>query len=233
MRLDKAIASQGKYSRSEIKKKIRRQEILVGGVPAKDPGMAVDPKRDDILVDGEPLRYKEHIYIMLNKPQGVVSATEDRSARTVLDLVPEELYRDGLFPAGRLDADTTGFVLLTDDGEFAHRILSPKNHIRKTYVAELAHAPAEGELQPLLDGIELRDGTRCLPAEVRMLGETTVEIRIVEGKYHQIKRMFAAAGNRVLRLTRTAMGDLPLDSTLVPGQCREITPDELKKIYRI
>lgn len=233
MRLDKAIASQGKYSRSEIKKKIRGQDVLVNGAVVKDPGMQVEPGQDDIRIDGEPLTYKEHMYIMLNKPLGVVSATEDRSARTVLDLVPEELYRDGLFPAGRLDADTTGFILLTDDGDFAHRILSPKNHIRKTYVAELAKAPTQDEIQPLLDGIELRDGTRCLPAEVRLLGEKTVEIRIVEGKYHQIKRMFAAAGNRVVALRRTAMGDLPLDPALVPGQCREITPDELKKIYRI
>lgn len=231
MRLDKAIASQGKYSRSEVKKKIRGQEVLVNGTVARDPGMQVEPERDDIRVSGEPLTYKEHIYLMLNKPQGVVSATEDRSARTVLDLVPQELYRDGLFPAGRLDADTTGFILLTDDGEFAHRILSPKNHIRKTYVAELLRAPTEEELQPLRDGLELRDGTRCLPAQVSILGEKTVEIRIVEGKYHQIKRMFAAAGNRVVALTRTQMGDLPLDPGLVPGQCREITSDELKKIY--
>lgn len=231
MRLDKAIASQGQYSRSEIKKKIRRQEITVNGTPVKDPGVQVDPQRDVIRIDGEALTYKEHLYLMLNKPQGVVSATEDRSQPTVLDLVPEELYRDGLFPAGRLDADTTGFVLLTDDGDFAHRILSPKNHIRKTYVAELAQAPTREELQPLLDGIELRDGTHCLPAQVRILGETTVEIRIVEGKYHQIKRMFAAAGNRVVSLTRTAMGDLPLDPHLASGQCREIKPDELKKIY--
>lgn len=233
MRLDKAIASQGKYSRSEIKKKIRGQDVTVNGAVVKDPGLQVEPGQDEILIDGVPLTYKEHIYIMLNKPLGVVSATEDRSARTVLEFVPEELYRDGLFPAGRLDADTTGFILLTDDGDFAHRILSPKNHIRKTYVAELAQAPTTEELQPLLDGIELRDGTRCLPAEVRILGEKTVEIRIVEGKYHQIKRMFAAAGNRVMALRRTAMGDLPLDPALVPGQCREITEDELKKIYRI
>lgn len=233
MRLDKAIASQGKYSRSEIKKKIRGQDVTVNGAVVKDPGLQVEPGQDEILIDGVPLTYKEHIYIMLNKPLGVVSATEDRSARTVLEFVPEELYRDGLFPAGRLDADTTGFILLTDDGDFAHRILSPKNHIRKTYVAELAQTPTKEELQPLLDGIELRDGTRCLPAEVRILGEKTVEIRIVEGKYHQIKRMFAAAGNRVMALRRTAMGDLPLDPALVPGQCREITEDELKKIYRI
>ncbi len=230
MRIDKAIASQGAFSRSEIKKLIRKGEVNVDGHPVRDPGTDVDPEQSTIRVAGSLLRYRAHLYLMLNKPTGVVSATEDRSQRTVLDLVPKELYRGGLFPAGRLDLDTTGFVLLTDDGAFAHRILSPQNHIWKTYVASLAHAPKPGELQPLLDGIRLRDGTRCQPAKVHMLDDTTVEIRICEGIYHQIKRMFAATGNHVERLHRTAMGGLPLDPALAPGDCRELTAEEMKRL---
>ncbi len=230
MRIDKAIASQGEYSRSEVKKLIKKGQVSVDGAVVKDAGLNVDPDTQDIRVKGQSLSYQEYVYLMLHKPEGVVSATEDRDHETVVDLVPPELYREGLFPAGRLDGDTTGFVLLTDDGGFAHRILSPKNHIQKTYVATLKAPPKEESLQELKDGILLKDGTRCLPAEVKVLDEKVVEIKICEGKYHQIKRMFAAAGNRVLSLHRTAMGNLPLDESLQPGECRPITPEELKRI---
>ena len=230
MRLDRSIASQGAYTRSELRKLIRAGRVTVDGAPVRDPGAAVDPENNVLAVDGKALNYREHLYLMLNKPKGVISATEDRSAKTVLDLVPPELFRKGLFPAGRLDGETTGFVLLTDDGEFAHRILSPGNHIMKTYIATLRDVPPDSQLQPLRDGIELRDGSHCLPAEVRILGDRTVEIKICEGKYHQIKRMFAAAGNRVLELERTAMGGLPLDPDLEPGKCRELTAEELDRI---
>ena len=142
MRLDRLIASQGHYSRSDVKKLIRQGLVVVNGEVVKNSDLQVDCK-SEISICGKPLIYKEHIYIMLNKPQGVVSATDDRTHKTVLDLVPDELKRDGLFPAGRLDADTTGFVLITDDGDFAHRILSPKSHVSKTYIATLA--------EPLLD----------------------------------------------------------------------------------
>ena len=230
MRLDKYLSSQTDLSRKDARSVIRDRLVRVGDVIVTDPGAAVDPATDCISVAGTPLFYQEHVYLMLNKPEGYVSATEDRSRATVLDLVSEELFRDGLFPAGRLDADTTGFVLLTDDGAFAHDILSPKHHVKKTYVATLADPVTEECLAAVAGGIELKDGTRCLPADVRALAERDVELKLVEGKYHQVKRMFAAAGNRVVSRTRTAIGDVPLDPALPSGGCRALTDTELQRL---
>lgn len=232
-RLDKIIASQGRYSRSEVKKLVRSGLIKVDGVTVKSADTKLDPEKSVIVVDGENLGYKKHIYIMLNKPQGVISASTDKSQKTVVDLVPPEMKREGLFPAGRLDGDTRGFVLITDDGDFAHRILSPKNHIMKTYIAELLHPLTEEDIRKFRDGIELKDGTLCLEAEVEMLEGTekpTAQVKIHEGKYHQVKRMFAALGNKVLDLKRIKMGGLFLDENLREGQCREITQEELMLI---
>ncbi len=231
-RLDKVIASQGKLSRSEVKRIAKEGRITVNGTVAKKSDIKVS-ETDEIAVDGVSLCYKKHIYIMLNKPQGVISATEDRTQKTVLDLVPEELSRPGLFPAGRLDSDTTGFVLLTDDGDFAHRILSPKNHIMKTYHATLRDPLSDEDIGRFRAGLTLGDGTTCLEAHVRVLseGETTVaEIKICEGKYHQVKRMFASIGNKVLMLRRVKMGALPLDEGLAEGECRELTDGEVKQM---
>lgn len=230
MRLDKTIASQGEYSRKEVKNLLRKGLVQVNGITAKDPAMQVDPESAAIVVNGVPLQYQEHVYLMLNKPKGVVSATEDRNQKTVLDLVPEELFRPGLFPAGRLDGDTTGFILLTDDGAFAHRILSPKNHIQKTYVALLEHEISAEDREAFSKGILLKDGAECLPAELTVLEGNVVQIKICEGKYHQIKRMFAARGNRVLELMRTHMGQLELDPSLEEGECRPLTEAELEQI---
>ena len=227
MRLDKLIASQGKYSRNDVKKLIRDGLVTVDGEKAATSDIQVNPETSEVVVDGTPLCYREHVYIMLNKPAGVVSATDDREHETVLDLVPDGLKRPGLFPAGRLDADTTGFVLITDDGDFAHKILSPKNHVEKTYIAELADPISGEDVEKLESGIVLKDETRCLPAKINVLEERKIEIKICEGKYHQIKRMIAATGNRVLVLKRTKMGGLPLDIDLLPGNCREITQEEL------
>lgn len=229
MRLDKLLGSQTDLSRKEARAVIKDGLVRVDGVVVTDPGAGVEPSQK-IIVAGTELSFKEHLYLMLNKPEGVISATEDRSRPTVLDLVPPELYRDGLFPAGRLDADTTGFVLLTDDGGFAHDILSPKHHVQKTYVATLADPVTAECLAAVAEGVELKDGTRCLPAEVRTLSEHTVELKLVEGKYHQVKRMFAATGNRVVALTRTAIGMVPLDPDLAPGACRELSEEEVASL---
>ena len=229
-RLDKIIASQGRYSRSEVKKLVKGGRITVGGTVVKSADMKLD-EGCDIAIDGVSLNYRKHIYIMLNKPQGVISATEDRTQKTVLDLVPGELYRNGLFPAGRLDGDTTGFVLITDDGDFAHRILSPKNHIMKTYHATLRDELTDDDIVRFREGLTLGDGTECLEAHVRVLekGETNLaEIKICEGKYHQVKRMFASIGNKVLALRRVKMGGLDLDESLSEGECREITAEEIE-----
>lgn len=232
MRLDKLLGSQTDLSRKEARQVIKDGLVRVGDVVILDPGFSVDPDAQSVTVAGTPLTFKEHLYLMLNKPEGYISATEDRTRKTVLDLVPPELYRDGLFPAGRLDADTTGFVLLTDDGAFAHDILSPKHHVQKTYIATLAEPVTEDCLRQVRGGIELKDGTVCLPADVRALSEFEAELKLVEGKYHQVKRMFAAAGNKVVALRRTAMGDVPLDPSLAPGECRELRKEELDALRK-
>ncbi len=231
-RLDKIIASQGKYSRSDVKKLARSGEITVNGKAVSDCGMKVDPEKDSISVSGEAFGYSRFVYIMLNKPEGVVSASRSPGEKTVVDLVPAELYRDGLFPAGRLDKDTTGFVLITDDGAFAHEILSPKKHIEKTYIAQLDRPIGEAELEKFRSGITLADGYECLPAGIKLLTDDglTVEIKLREGKYHQIKRMAAACGSHVNKLHRVSMGGLELDKKLASGECRLIDDSELAKI---
>ena len=233
-RLDKIIASQGQYSRSEVKKLVKGGRVTLDGIAVKSSDVKADPHKSVIAIDGKSITYKKHIYIMLNKPQGVVSATDDKDHKTVIDLVPGELMRDGLFPAGRLDGDTVGFVLITDDGDFAHEILSPKNHIMKTYHATLERPVTPDDIRAFREGIELKDGTLCLEAEVKALDSDApmAEIKICEGKYHQVKRMFAALGNKVVFLRRVKMGELSLDESLEEGQCREITPDELMLIKR-
>lgn len=229
-RLDKLIASQGTISRKDVKQIIRTGMISVNGMPVVDPGLLVDIAKDTVAIEGAELDYKANIYIMMNKPEGVLSASTDKKAATVIDLLPEELQRKNLFPAGRLDKDTTGFMLITNDGDFSHRILSPKNHVVKTYEAELASAVTNMDIESFAKGIVLEDGTECMPATLERLDNNYVRIRICEGKFHQIKRMAAALGNEVLSLKRTGIGALNLDNTLAPGECREITKEELRLI---
>lgn len=232
-RLDKILSSALKISRADVKKLMKKQSVTVNGASVKSGEMKIDPDTDEIRLNGRDVVYQKNIYLMMNKPEGVISASNDRSQETVVDLVPEEFRRDGLFPAGRLDADTTGFVLITDDGDFAHRILSPKNHVEKTYHARLAQRLSDGDIERFLSGIELKDGTLCLEARLRVVedGETPlVEVVIHEGKYHQVKRMFAALGNRVVQLRRIKIGGLSLDGTLAEGECREITREEIRLI---
>ena len=233
-RIDKIIASQGQYSRSEVKKLVKDGRVTLDGKVIKSSDVKADPDKNVIAIDGKSIGYKKHLYIMLNKPQGVVSATEDTDHTTVIDLVPKELKRDGLFPAGRLDGDTVGFVLITDDGDFAHKILSPKNHIMKTYHATLQRPVTHEDIEAFKNGIELKDGTLCLEAQVRPIegNEPMAEIKICEGKYHQVKRMFAALGNKVVFLKRVKMGELSLDENLEEGQCRELTDEELQLIQK-
>lgn len=234
-RIDKILASQGALSRRDVKDIIKKERVALNGETVRDSAVKVDINTDTVTVDGEAVALKKHIYIMMNKPQGVVSASDSETDNTVVDLVPDELYRKGLFPAGRLDKDTTGFVLITDDGDFAHKILSPKNHIFKTYLARLDHMLSGGDIKLIENGITLADGTTLKEAKLQVLeqGENPlIKIMICEGKYHQIKRMFAAAGNKVISLHRSHMGDLELDNSLKAGECREITPSELEKIQK-
>lgn len=234
-RLDKLIASQGRFSRREVQELIKNGAVKVNGITVRDRGAKSDDEKDTVTVNGEQLDFQRFVYIMLNKPKGVVSATNDKNEKTVIDLVPKEFKGRNLFPAGRLDITTTGFVLVTDDGDFAHRILSPKNHIEKTYEARLAESVTEGQLEAVRNGIGLKDGTKCLPAKVTVLADgekPVVEIKICEGKYHQIKRMFAAAGNGVIELKRTQMGRLTLDPSLKEGECRLLDAHEVQKIEK-
>lgn len=234
-RLDKLIANSGTLSRKEVHRLIKSGAVSVNGIITKDRGFCIDPEIAEIKINGKPVSLEKYVYIMLNKPEGVVSATKDPGEKTVIDLVPGEFKKKNLFPAGRLDRNTTGFVLITDNGDFAHKILSPKNHIEKTYEARLAERIDEGSLKKVADGITLGDGTECLPAKVKVLEDgdnPLIEIKICEGKYHQIKRMFAAVGNAVIELRRVKMGELFLDENLAPGECRVLTKEEVDLIKK-
>lgn len=234
-RLDKLIASQGLVSRNDVKSMVRRGEVSVNGAVIKDSSIKVSYE-DDIKIKGKSLLQTEFTYIMLNKPKGVVSASEDKRDKTVVDILPDELKRKNLFPAGRLDKDTTGFSLITDDGNFAHRILSPARHVDKTYIAEVSEKiDFLKAKQAFADGIVLSDGAVLLSAKLELIedGEKQVfKVVIKEGKYHQIKRMFASLGTSVVELKRIAIGGLLLDSSLKEGEARIISESELKLIER-
>lgn len=234
-RLDKILVSQGLGSRSDVQRLIRRGCLKVDGAVWRNPAAKVDPEMVALSMNGQALRYREHLYIMLNKPAGVLCVSRDPKQKTVLNLLPPELQRSGLFPAGRLDKDTVGFTLITDDGDFAHRMLSPRHHVVKTYQAVVDAPLKEGQAEAFTKGLLLEDGTACLPAKLQILeaGEQPlVEISISEGKYHQIKRMFGAFGHKVLWLKRIAIGGLSLDKTLMEGQSRVISEAERARIWR-
>lgn len=232
-RLDKAIAMQGSLSRSEVKTLIRKGAVTVNGQVVKNADFGVDFDSDTVAVQGKELSLRTHIYLMLNKPKGVVSASEDKHLPTVIDLVPKELWRKGLFPAGRLDKDTTGFVLITDDGEFAHDILSPKKHISKTYHALVNGEITEEMIEGFAKGVTIGEDF-TLPASLKRIASDEQgswgEVILKEGMYHQIKRMFGAYGLKVLELKRVQMGKLPLDPNLEEGKCRELTAEELRLV---
>ncbi|MBO9608960.1 MAG: rRNA pseudouridine synthase [Paenibacillaceae bacterium] len=233
MRLDKLLAHTGFGSRSEIKLAVKRGAVTVNGRTVKDSGLQVDPERDDIVVDGEPAIYREFVYLMLNKPPGVVSATEDNRDRTVIDLVADQYGHMELFPVGRLDKDTEGLLLLTNDGKLAHRLLSPKKHVPKTYYAEVEGSVGEDDAKAFSAGVDIGDGYVTMPATLRVLdtptatGLSRVELAIMEGKFHQVKRMFQAVGKKVVYLQRIAMGPLELDKELALGAYRELDEGEL------
>ena len=228
-RLDKVISNQTGYSRKDIKEFIRKKRVTVNDEIASKPEMKVDPTTDRIAVDGKEISIQKFVYLMLNKPKGYISATEDRSAQTVLDLVPEEYLHRNLFPAGRLDKDTTGLMLITDDGDFAHNILAPKKHVSKTYNVTIDIPMTEEMVQGFHDGVELNDG-ECKEANLTITGEYTGIVILTEGRYHQIKRMFGCYGAKVTELERIAMGNLELPADLEQGQVREFTEEELLAI---
>ncbi len=227
-RLDKLLSDAGAASRRELKDIIKKGRVTVNGTVALSADMKVDESAV-ITLDGVPVNSSGVYYIMLNKPAGCVSATEDRD-KTVLDLLPAEMKRAGVFPVGRLDKDTEGLLLLTNDGSWAHGITSPKKHVEKRYRAIVEGALTEADAERLRSGIELKDGTKCLPAELETetSGDTSrCVIAIMEGKYHQVKRMMAAVGHKVLYLERISIGDLVLDPNLERGQWRNLELHEI------
>ncbi len=231
-RLDKIISATGKKSRREVKELVRQGRILVDGKPASAADIKVDPACTEILIDGVDIGYEKHTYLMLHKPAGVLSAVEDRRQKTVLDLLPEELRRRGLSPVGRLDKDTEGLLLLTNDGELTHKLLSPKYHVDKVYYARVEGCLEQTDVVAFAAGMTLGDGLECLPAGLEILSSDEALVTLQEGKFHQVKRMLAARGKPVVYLKRLSMGALQLDETLLPGEFRPLTPAEVESLRR-
>lgn len=229
-RLDKILSTQLNISRTDAKQMIKKGRVSVNGIPAKSGDVKV-ADADIVAVDGNKISYSRFVYIMMNKPKGVISASDGNGEKTVVDLVPSDMQRRGLFPAGRLDKDTTGFVLLTDDGEFAHSILAPSRHIDKTYVVTLDKPVTPEAVADFRSGMEL-NGEKLLQADAEIISEDATVCRVVlrQGLYHQIKRMFKKHGLTVLELKRVKMGNLPLDDSLLPGECRYLSQKELDLI---
>ena len=232
MRLDKFLVSTGKLSRSEAGRAARGGRIFVNDVVEKRADRPIDPENDCITLDGVPLVYRQFTYILLNKPDGYVSATEDSHDPTVLSLLPQDLQRIGLFPCGRLDKHTLGLMLLTNDGKLGHRLLSPRHHVEKQYAYTCRDALCAAHCRAMEQGIVLDDGYRTKPAHILPKDDYHGTIILTEGKYHQIKRMAGALSNRITALERIAFGPLTLDPTLRRGECRPLTDDEIDRLRR-
>ena len=232
IRLDKYLADMGCGTRSQVKREIAGGSVMVNGAPARRPEDKIDTEKDSVVFRGSPLGYTEYEYFMLNKPAGVVSATEDRTERTVLDLFDARQRKD-LFPVGRLDKDTEGLLLVTNDGGMAQRLLSPKKHVDKVYYAKVAGRITEEHVRLFAEGVDIGDEKPTLPAELTVLssGEISeIELVIREGRFHQVKRMFQAAGGEVIYLKRLRMGSLVLDRELQPGEYRKLTEEEVRAL---
>lgn len=232
-RLDKILANLGYGTRKEVKELIKNGMVDIDGVNAKDPGEQVDIEEQEVRVGGNKINYRDFIYIMLNKPKGVVSATEDTRDRTVIDLLTDEYKVFKPFPVGRLDKDTEGLLLLTNDGQLAHILLSPKKHVPKTYLAMVRGRVGEDDIMAFKRGVKLDDGYTTMPSRLELLGTgeiSSVKVTIYEGKFHQVKRMFKSVNKEVIYLKRLSMGSLVLDETLETGEFRELTPEEIESI---
>lgn len=237
MRIDKLLANIGYGSRKEVKKILKDGSVTVNGQTVKDAKVHVDPEKDTVLVLGEEVHYKEFIYLMMNKPPGVISATEDNRDETVVDLLDLDDAVYDPFPVGRLDKDTEGFLLLTNDGQLAHQLLSPKKNVPKTYFAVINTEVTEADVEEFKKGITLDDGYHTKPGELKILKaglHSDIELTISEGKFHQVKRMFEGVGKKVIYLKRISMGPLELDESLKLGEYRELTTEEINllKEYR-
>lgn len=233
LRLDKMLSHLGYGSRKEVRQLLKKKAALVNGEAVRNGGQLIDTEKDQVLLNGATLIYEKYVYYMLNKPKGVISATEDTKHQTVLDLISEEDLRPDLFPVGRLDKDTTGLLLLTNDGPLAHEMLSPKKKVPKCYLALVEGIVGQEDVSLFSQGFEIDGNEKVQPSQLIIKkkdegrNQTEVSLTIVEGKFHQVKRMFAAVGKRVLTLHRESMGGLRLDKELKSGEYRRLTEAEL------
>ena len=236
MRIDKLLANRGFGSRKEVKKLLKSGAVKIDGVPVKDASTHINPTEQILTIHGEELEYREFIYLMLNKPPGILSATEDPLQQTVIDILEVEDAVYNPFPVGRLDKDTEGLLLITNDGQLAHRLLSPKKHVPKTYFAVIDGHVTEEDVDSFKEGVILDDGYKTMPAKLDIIKagiRSDIEITIMEGKFHQVKRMFESVGKRVVYLQRIKMGPLALDETLELGEYRELTDEELESLQSL
>ncbi len=236
MRIDKMLANLGYGSRKEVKKLLKDGAVTINERVVKDAKEQVDPNSDTVTLYGEVIEYKEFIYLMMNKPPGFISATEDGVEKTVIDLLQPEDAVFAPFPVGRLDKDTEGLLLITNDGQLAHRLLSPKKHVPKTYFAVIDQEVTEEDITAFRLGVTLDDGYVTKPGELNILKSgihSDIELTITEGKFHQVKRMFEAVGKRVIYLQRISMGPLQLDEDLELGEYRELTEDEINQLKEL
>ena len=235
MRLDKLLSNMGYGSRKEVKILLKSKAVEVNGLVAKDVSLHVDTDADEILVLGEKVVYTEFIYLMMNKPPGVISATEDKHDQTVIDLLDPLAQHFKPFPVGRLDKDTEGLLILTNDGHLTHQLLSPKKHVPKLYFAVIEGRVTEDDVNKFKEGVTLDDGYFTKPGELTILSSgdvSEIELSIMEGKFHQVKRMFESVGKKVTYLKRMRMGSLQLDETLELGDYRYLTEDELDALQQ-
>lgn len=231
MRLDKFLCEMNLGTRSQVKALIKQGQITVNGSPAFSPEQKIDEAADTVCYQGKPVSYEKFSYFMLNKPAGVVSATRDNTAPAVTELLNREDRRPGLFPVGRLDKDTEGLLLLTNDGELAHRLLAPKKHVDKTYLVTPENELSGEDILRLEEGVDIGEDRPTLPGRVQRLEDGKILLTIHEGKFHQVKRMLQAVDNRVAALKRVSFGGLSLDEKLKPGEYRKLTKDEVEILH--
>ncbi|WP_413378963.1 pseudouridine synthase [Alkalihalobacillus sp. 1P02AB] len=231
IRLDKLLANMGYGSRKDVKQLLKKGFVKINGDPVKDGAVKVEPSRDEVVIGDELVTYKPNIYLMLNKPKGVISATEDDEHKTVIDLLSaDEIRIYEPFPVGRLDKDTEGLLLITNDGNFSHSLMSPRKHVEKTYIAKVKGEVTEKDIEAFAKGVKLEDGYVTKPADLTIMEAgpySRISLTITEGKFHQVKRMFISVGKEVVELKRAKIGKLELDETLAPGAYRELTEQEM------
>ena len=230
IRLDKYLADMGVGSRRDVKSILKAGRVKVNSVIVTEAEAKIDINADNVELDGKRIGYEEYRYYMLNKPAGVISATKDKLSDTVIEILKGENTKD-LFPVGRLDKDSEGLLIISNDGKFAHNVLSPAKHVDKTYFVRLDKKPNEEEISHIENGIDIGDDKPCLPAKVEVISDDEAYITISEGRFHQVKRMFQAVGINVTYLKRISMGALKLDENLAPGEYKKLSKEEINEVF--